>query len=47
MACTKCCDWIVVQVGTQLFLCWFLYYYTAAALRESVLRMNGSHIRPW
>ncbi|GAB4822454.1 hypothetical protein N2152v2_009500 [Parachlorella kessleri] len=37
----------IVTVGTQLFLCWFLYYYTAAALRESVLRMNGSHIRPW
>jgi hypothetical protein len=36
-----------MQVGIQLFLCWLLYFYTAAALRESVLRMNGSHIRPW
>lgn len=36
-----------LQVGIQILLCWLLYFYTAAALRESVLRMNGSHIRPW
>ncbi|PSC69322.1 transmembrane 120-like protein isoform B [Micractinium conductrix] len=34
-------------VGTQMFLCWLLYFYTASALRESVLKVNGSHIRPW
>lgn len=37
----------VIIVGNQLFLCWLLFFYTASALRESVLRMNGSHIRPW
>lgn len=31
----------------QLFLCWLIYFYTASALRESVLKVNGSHIRPW
>ncbi|EFN59747.1 hypothetical protein CHLNCDRAFT_59538 [Chlorella variabilis] len=34
-------------VGCQLFLCWLLYFYTASAMRESVLKVNGSHIRPW
>jgi hypothetical protein len=37
----------VVMVGIQLFLCWLLFFYVAAALRESVLKLNGSHIRPW
>lgn len=37
----------VVMVGVQLFLCWLLYFYTATALRESVLKVNGSLIRPW
>lgn len=37
----------VVMVGVQFFLCWLLFFYTAAALRESVLKVNGSHIRPW
>lgn len=37
----------IVMVGAQFFLCWLLYFYTAAALRESVLMVNGSHIRPW
>ena len=37
----------IVMVGVQLFLCWLLFFYTAAALRESVLKVNGSHIRPW
>jgi len=37
----------VVMVGIQLFLCWLLFFYTASALRESVLKINGSHIRPW
>jgi hypothetical protein len=34
-------------VGCQFFLCWLLYFYTASAMRESVLKVNGSHIRPW
>ena len=37
----------VVMVGVQLFLCWLLFFYTASALRESVLKINGSRIRPW
>ena len=37
----------IVMVGVQLFLCWLLFFYTAGALRESVLKVNGSHIRPW
>ena len=37
----------MVMVGVQFFLCWLLFFYTAAALRESVLKVNGSHIRPW
>ncbi len=37
----------VVMVGVQLFLCWLLFFYTATALRESVLKINGSRIRPW
>lgn len=34
-------------VGVQLFMCWMVYFYTASALRESVLFMNGSRIRRW
>lgn len=37
----------VVMVGVQFFLCWLLFFYTATALRESVLKVNGSRIRPW
>jgi hypothetical protein len=37
----------VVMVGVQFFLCWLLFFYTATALRESVLKVNGSKIRPW
>ena len=37
----------IVMVGMQVFLCWLLFFYTASALRESVLRVNGSHIRTW
>ncbi|KAK9798540.1 hypothetical protein WJX73_001107 [Symbiochloris irregularis] len=35
------------MVGVQLFLCWLLYMYTALALRENVLKVNGSSIRDW
>jgi hypothetical protein len=31
----------VTMVGIQLMLCWLLYFYTASALRESVLKLNG------
>jgi hypothetical protein len=37
----------VILVGIQMFLCWLLYFYTATALRESVLKCNGSLIKPW
>eukprot|EP00884_Botryococcus_braunii_P014814 jgi/Botrbrau1/23333/Bobra.0102s0067.1 len=35
------------MVGVQFFLGWLLYFYTAMALRENVLRLNGSSIRQW
>ncbi|KAK9818394.1 hypothetical protein WJX72_011969 [[Myrmecia] bisecta] len=35
------------MVGVQAFLCWLLYDYTAMALRENVLKVNGSSIRSW
>ncbi|CAK0752938.1 hypothetical protein CVIRNUC_002183 [Coccomyxa viridis] len=35
------------MVGVQAFLAWLLYFYTALALRENVLKVNGSSIRPW
>ncbi|KAL1565470.1 transmembrane protein 120 [Salvia divinorum] len=31
----------------QLYQAWLLYLYTGLALRESILRVNGSDIRPW
>lgn len=30
-----------------IFQVWLLYYYTTLALREQILRVNGSNIRPW
>ena len=36
-----------LMVGTQALLAWLLYFYTALALREMVLVVNGSNIRPW
>ena len=35
------------QVGVQVLLLWMLYFFTGMALRESVLKVNGSAIRPW
>jgi len=26
---------------------WFLYFYSSLALRENILRINGSRIHPW
>ena len=37
----------VAQVGVQVLLLWMLYFFTGMALRESVLKVNGSAIRPW
>ncbi|EPS68106.1 hypothetical protein M569_06669, partial [Genlisea aurea] len=31
----------------QLYQAWLLYLYTCLALRENILRVNGSDIRPW
>ena len=36
-----------LMVGVQALLAWLLYFYTALALREHVLVVNGSNIRPW
>ena len=36
-----------LQVGVQLMLLWMLYFFTGMALRESVLKVNGSAIRAW
>ena len=38
---------LVAQVGVQVLLLWMLYFFTGMALRESVLKVNGSAIRPW
>ena len=34
-------------IALQCYFTWLLYFYTALALRENVLRANGSNIRPW
>ncbi|KAH9774768.1 TMPIT-like protein [Citrus sinensis] len=31
----------------QLYQAWLLFLYTGLALRENILRINGSDIRPW
>ncbi|OIW12802.1 hypothetical protein TanjilG_24735 [Lupinus angustifolius] len=31
----------------QIYLAWLLFLYTGLALRENILRVNGSDIRPW
>lgn len=33
--------------GIQAYFAWLCYFYVAMALRESVLLVNGSHIRSW
>ena len=37
----------VFPVLVQFYWCWMLYFYAALALRENVLRCNGSRIRRW
>lgn len=34
-------------IALQLYWIWMLYFYTALALRENILRANGSTIRGW
>lgn len=36
-----------LMTGMQLYLAWVAYFYLAVALRECVLLVNGSQIRPW
>jgi hypothetical protein len=36
-----------VAAGIQAYFAWLCYFYVAMALRESVLLVNGSHIRAW
>ncbi|KAH8959400.1 hypothetical protein BDL97_06G076200 [Sphagnum fallax] len=31
----------------QIYQSWLLFFYTSLALRENILRVNGSDIRPW
>ncbi|KAI5059466.1 hypothetical protein GOP47_0025785 [Adiantum capillus-veneris] len=31
----------------QAYQAWLLFFYTSLALRENILRINGSNIRPW
>lgn len=37
----------VLLPGLQLYFAWLCYFYVAMALRECVLLLNGSHIKPW
>ncbi|KAF3790391.1 Transmembrane protein [Nymphaea thermarum] len=34
-------------LSVQLYQAWLLYLYVSLALRENILRLNGSDIRPW
>ncbi|KAI8477218.1 MAG: TMPIT-like protein [Monoraphidium minutum] len=36
-----------LMTGMQLYLAWMAYFYLTLALRECVLLVNGSQIRPW
>lgn len=36
-----------MAAGIQAYFAWLCYFYVAMALRESVLLVNGSHIRAW
>jgi len=36
-----------IMCAVHMFLAWLLYAYTALALRENVLKLNGSYIRRW
>ncbi|XP_022863982.1 transmembrane protein 120 homolog [Olea europaea var. sylvestris] len=40
-------DGCLPALPVQLYQAWLLYLYTRLALRENILRVNGSHIWPW
>ncbi|XP_073131412.1 uncharacterized protein [Henckelia pumila] len=40
-------DGCLLALPVQLYQAWLLYLYTGLALRENILRVNGSDIRPW
>ncbi|XP_031096056.1 transmembrane protein 120 homolog [Ipomoea triloba] len=40
-------DGCLPALPVQLYQAWLLYLYTGLALRENILRLNGSDIRPW
>ncbi|KAL8538303.1 hypothetical protein ACS0TY_000327 [Phlomoides rotata] len=40
-------DGCLPVLPVQLYQAWLLYLYTSLALRENILRVNGSDIRPW
>ena len=37
----------VLVFAFLLLQAWLLFFYTSLALRENILRVNGSDIRPW
>ena len=39
--------WPDVRALEIIFQIWLLYYYVSISLRENILRVNGSNIRPW
>lgn len=38
---------LLLPLAVQLYWCWQLWFYASLALREHVLRVNGSAIRTW
>ncbi|CAI9087030.1 OLC1v1020994C1 [Oldenlandia corymbosa var. corymbosa] len=46
---SRSCIWngCLPALPVQLYQAWLLYLYTGLALRENILRVNGSDIRPW
>ncbi|KAA8540125.1 hypothetical protein F0562_026817 [Nyssa sinensis] len=40
-------DECLPALPVQLYQAWLLFLYTGLALRENILRVNGSDIRPW
>ncbi|KAJ6851127.1 transmembrane protein 120-like protein [Iris pallida] len=40
-------DGCMPALPVQLYQAWLLYLYISLALRENILRVNGSDIRPW
>lgn len=40
-------DGCLPALSVQIYQAWLLYLYTGLALRENILRVNGSDIRPW